>query len=147
MPALLAIYLRPAARLAVRSVTSAEAIAGVGLEGDHTTSGKRQVSLLSREAWNEACAELGQDVDPIVRRANLLVEGINLPETIGHSIQIGSIEIDIHGETRPCELLDDHGRIGLSNALRPNMRAGVYGTIRVGGQLRVGDTCASIKSD
>ena len=142
MPTLLAIYLRPAARQPARSVATAEATAGVGLQGDHTKSGKRQVTLLAHEAWLEACQELGQELDPSVRRANLLIDGIALGDCIGSTLKIGSIVIDVLGETKPCELLDDDGRTGLSEALRPHKRGGVYGTIRVGGQVHVGDICS-----
>lgn len=142
MARLLAIYLRPAARLPVRSVPSATAIANVGLDGDHTTSGKRQVTLLAIEAWRTACEELGKQIDPAVRRANLVVEGLDLAGSIGRSIRVGSIVLDIHGETRPCELLDDDGNVGLCAALRADRRAGVFGTVREGGELHVGAACS-----
>jgi MOSC domain-containing protein YiiM len=108
-----AIWLRPAARLPVRAVAEATAVAGVGLDGDHAGGGKRQVTLLSQEAWAAACADFGRDVDPAVRRANLLVSGVDLGACIGRSLQIGDVVIDVTGETRPCELLDDDGRTGL----------------------------------
>ena len=46
--------------------------------------------------------------------------------------------IELTGETRPCELMDDDGRVGLCAALRPDRRGGAYGVLRVGGELRVG---------
>lgn len=141
MPTLAAIYLRPAARLPVKSVEQAEAIAGHALVGDHAAPGKRAITILSRESWDDACREFGRDIDPGVRRANLLVTGIDLRATIGRSLRIGSVLIDVHGETRPCELLDDDGRVGLHAALRPERRGGVHGSIRTGGTLRVGDAC------
>ena len=139
MASLLAIYLRPAARLPVRAVQSVHAIANVGLDGDHAVSGRRQVTLLARESWQDACRELGQDVDPSVRRANLLVAGINLADCLGKTLRVGPVTIDVLGETRPCELLDDHGRIGLYAALRRERRGGVFGTVRIGGLLTRGD--------
>jgi MOSC domain-containing protein YiiM len=138
---LLAILLRPGARLPVRRVDEATAIAGLGLDGDHAGGGKRQVTLLAREAWERACAELGTPVDPAVRRANLLVEGIDLGACIGGSLQIGDVVVDVVGETRPCELLEGPGRTGLCAALRPERRGGVYGTVRTGGLLRIGASC------
>lgn len=139
MARLEAIYLRPAARLPVREVPRATAIAGQGLEGDHAGGGRRQVTILSREAWRDACAAFGRPVDPSVRRANLLVEGIDLASTIGTTLRIGSVTFEIVGETRPCELMDDDGRVGLYRSLRPERRGGVHGIVRVGGTLRVGD--------
>lgn len=139
MPTLRAIYLRPGARVPVRPVDHAVAITGEGLQGDHAVGGRRQVTLLSLEAWQAACADFGRDVDPAVRRANLLVEGLDLGAAIGGALRIGEVVIDCVGETRPCELMDDDGRIGLCASLRPDRRGGVHGTIRSGGALRVGD--------
>jgi len=55
---------------------------------------------------------------------------------------IGPVVIDVHGETRPCELMDDDGHVGLCAALRPERRGGVHGSIRTGGTLAVGDECS-----
>lgn len=134
-----AIFLRPAARLPVREVREAQAIPDTGLEGDHAGGGKRQITLLSREAWEGACRAFGREVEPSVRRANVLVSGIDLGATIGSSLRLGEVVVDVLGETRPCELMDDDGRVGLDAALRPERRGGVFGAIRTGGTLRVGD--------
>lgn len=137
-----AIYVRPAARLPVRQVEAATAVAGVGLDGDHAGGGRRQVTLLSREAWDAACAEFGRPLDPALRRANLLVSGVDLGACLGRTLRIGDVVIDVTGETRPCELMDQDGRVGLCAALRPEWRGGVFGTVRAGGTLRVGDACS-----
>jgi len=137
-----AIFLRPAARLPVRPVLRATAVVGQGLDGDHAGGGKRQVTILAREAWDDACRELGQDVEPAVRRANVLVSGVDLEAAIGATLRLGEVWIDVLGETRPCELLDDDGRVGLNAALRPARRGGVFGQVRVAGELAVGDPAA-----
>ena len=139
-----AIFLRPAARLPVRAVASAVAVAGVGLAGDHAGGGKRQVTLLSQEAWSAACAQLGRAVEPAVRRANLLVRGVDLGACIGKALRIGEVVIDVLGETRPCELLDDAGGVGLCAALRPDRRGGVFGAVRSAGELVVGAPVAVV---
>lgn len=133
-----AIHLRPGARVPVVRVERATAIANQGLDGDHAVGGRRQVTLLAVEAWRDACAVLGRDLDPSVRRANLLVEGVDLRAAIGGTITVGDVVVDVLGETRPCELMDDGGRLGLMAALRPERRGGVFGRIRAGGELRVG---------
>jgi MOSC domain-containing protein YiiM len=135
---LLAIHLRPGARVPVVTVARATAVADRGLDGDHAVGGRRQVTLLAAEAWRDACAELGRALDPAVRRANLLVDGVDLAAAIGGALAIGDVVIDVLGETRPCERMDDGGRLGLQAALRPARRGGVYGRIRAGGELRVG---------
>ena len=117
-PTLVAICLRPGARIPPTRVERATAVADTGLEGDHAHGGKRQVTLLSLEGWRAACAEFGRDLDPSTRRANLIVEGLDLANAIGCVITIGDVVIDVLGETRPCELMDDGGRLGLQQALR-----------------------------
>ncbi len=139
MGAVEAIYLRPGARVPVRSVPRAVARAGEGLEGDHAGGGRRQVTILSLEAWREACRELGADLDPGVRRANVLVSGVDLRACLGRRLRLGTVEVEVLGETRPCELMDDDGRIGLDAALRKDWRGGVFGAVRTGGTLAVGD--------
>lgn len=139
-----ALWLRPAARLPVQSVAQALAIAGRGLDGDHAGGGKRQITILSREAWDAACRTLGRALDPGTRRANVMVSGIDLPTVIGTTLQLGSVRVEVLGETRPCELMDDGGRLGLQAALRPERRGGVYGRILQGGTLQVGDACTIV---
>lgn len=136
---LAAIYLRPSARAPVKRVASAEAVAGRGLAGDHAGGGRRQVSLMSREAWADSCADLGAPrLDPGGRRANLLIEGLPLAAGIGKRIAVGPCLIAVVAELAPCRLMDDF-RPGLRGALKPDCRGGVYGRIVRGGALRVGD--------
>lgn len=133
------IFLRPSTRTPVREVAQVTALAGVGLDGDHAHGGKRQVTLLSIEGWAEACADLGgADLSPGGRRANLLVEGVDLGAAIGQRLRVGPIEVEVMGETKPCQLMDDV-QVGLMDALKPRVRAGVYGKILTGGVLRPGD--------
>jgi MOSC domain-containing protein YiiM len=133
------IFLRPSTRTPVREVQEATAVAGVGLEGDHAHGGKRQVTLISRAGWEEACAVLGKtDVSPGGRRANIVVEGVDLHAALGKRLKLGAIEVQVHAETRPCQLMDDVA-LGLWDALKPRLRAGVYASILTGGTVRVGD--------
>ena len=62
----------------------------------------RQVTILSLAAWNEAQQEIGQQMDPIFRRANLLVDDINFENTKGNILTIGDLKIELTGETKPC---------------------------------------------
>ena len=116
----------------------ARLIAGRGLEDDANFGKKRQVTLLSSEQWRDVCRELGEDLDPAVRRANLLVAGLDLPETRGRILAIGECRILVHGETRPCGNIDGvHS--GLRQALDPEWRGGIYGEVVDGGEIAVGD--------
>ena len=133
------IYLRPSARTPVREVEAAEAKVGSGLAGDHARGGKREVTLISREAWERACEELGEILEPSARRANLLLGGVDLAQSRGRKLQIGGVVLEINGETKPCQLMDDT-RLGLWDALKPEWRGGVYARVLTGGELRVGDS-------
>jgi MOSC domain-containing protein YiiM len=147
MGKLLQIWLRPSARTPVRAVPRAEAVAGQGLEGDHAGGGKRQVTLIAREAWADALRELGgAPLDASARRANLLVEGLELGAAIGRRLRVGPIELQVEGETRPCGLMDD-ARPGLRDALAPACRGGVYARILAGGPLQVGDEVALLDAE
>jgi len=133
------IYLRPSARTPVREVTQVCALTGRGLEGDHAGGGARQVTILSEEAWEAARQDLGGlEIDPGGRRANVVVRGVVLKESIRGGLRIGDCLIRVAGETRPCRLMDDCTP-GLQKALDPDCRGGVYGRILVGGEITVGD--------
>jgi MOSC domain-containing protein YiiM len=119
-------------------VLFAEAVAGRGLAGNANQGGKRQVTLIDESRWKEACAELGVDVDPSARRANVMLRGIDLENTHGRTLRIGPMLVRIHNMTRPCEQMDD-AQQGLRAALGPRWRAGAYGEIVEGGVIRVGD--------
>ena len=46
-----------------------------GVIGDHGSSRRRQITLLSTEQWQTTCTEVGSDVAWTTRRANLLISG------------------------------------------------------------------------
>ena len=133
-----AIWLKRARRLPMDDYDSAHLRAGEGILGNANLKGKRQITLLDADRWAEMCEELGTQVDPRLRRANLFVRGIDLRDSRGRVIQVGSCRIQIHGETRPCRLMDD-GHPGLQKALDPDWRGGAYGEALDDGEIRVGD--------
>ena len=105
--------------------------------------GKRQVTVLSLEAWQTACAELGVELPWTTRRANILVSGITFSaDDVGKILQIGDVRLQITVETDPCNRMDEQHH-GLMAALTPNWRAGVCCRVLSGGQIRVNDpmTC------
>src|SRR5690606_28393765 len=110
-----------------------------GVAGDwRGKPGPRQVTVLSASAWQDACRELGADLPWTLRRANLLVEGIDLRRTTGTVLAIGPVRLLITGEVDPCSRMDEQHR-GLTEALRPEWRGGVSCTVLEGGPLAVGD--------
>lgn len=134
---LLEIFVFPERRAPAQAVSEVEAIQDQGLAGDHPRTGKRQVTLLSLETWQETMGELGAALPASARRANLVVTGVDLPGSVGRRLRIGDVVIQVEGETTPCDRMEEQ-RAGLRDALVPRMRGGVFGRVTTGGQLRAG---------
>jgi MOSC domain-containing protein YiiM len=118
-------------------VDGAELIAGRGLAGNADQGGWRQVTVIDEEAWRAATAELGVDVDPSARRANVMIRGLDLEKSRGKRLILGDCVINIRGENPPCRLMDQ-----MQVFLKPHWRAGIFGEIVHGGTIRVGDKVA-----
>lgn len=106
-------------------------------------SGRRQVSLIEADGWAAAVADLGlsEAVAPPwhARRANLLVEGLQLPRESGKVIAIGvSLRIEVSQECDPCSRMEEVAP-GLKAALTPDWRGGVLGRVLSDGEIAVGD--------
>jgi MOSC domain-containing protein YiiM len=83
-------------------------------------------------------AELGTDLDPSMRRANLLLSGVDLQNTRGRRLLVGTCVLRIGGETRPCERMDDVWR-GLQAIMRARWGGGAFAEVIRGGEIGVGD--------
>lgn len=120
------------------AVNEAEAVQGRGLKNNANQGGKRQVTLIDESRWREAQDQLGIDVDPRTRRANVMLRGIDLERTNGRLLRVGECVVRIYGETRPCEQMEE-AQAGLREALRPRWRGGAFAEVVTGGTIRVGD--------
>ena len=101
---------------------------------------KRQVSLIERGDWDAAMAELGVDHHWSARRANLLVEGLDLPRQAGAVVRIGAdVALEIVTECDPCSRMEEI-EPGLKAALTPDWRGGALTRVISGGDIRVGDS-------
>jgi MOSC domain-containing protein YiiM len=100
---------------------------------------KRQVSLMELSDWRAATAEIGAEVEWQRRRANLLVDGLDLPQRAGAILRIGeTARIETTMECDPCIRMEQVAS-GLMEALRPDWRGGVLGRVLSEGEIRVGD--------
>ena len=132
------IWIKRAHRGKMDPAERASLVASRGLVGNANQGGHRQVTLLSDEHWRELTAHLDSP-DPISRRANLLLTGIDLRDSRGKTLRIGGCRIRIHGETRPCERMDE-ACDGLRSALSVPWGGGAFGEILDDGEIAVGDS-------
>lgn len=133
-----AIWVKRMKRGPMDPVSLARLVAGRGIAGNANQGGRRQVTIIERELWERAIAEIGSDAAPTTRRANLMVSGLPLAGTRGKTLEIGDCRIRIYGETKPCWQMEE-AVPGLQEALQPEWRAGAFGEVLVGGEIRVGD--------
>lgn len=149
---LLGIARRGRPRAPMETIESVQVTVAAGVEGDYkgvrrgTSTGQRQVAVLPIEGWRDACAELGRELRWTVRRANLLVEGLDLKEQAGARLGIGRVLLEITGEVDPCERMDAQAP-GLTRALEPAWRGGVSCRVLRDGTIRIGDPIDFLPAD
>lgn len=119
-------------------------VAGAGLASEPGRKPNRGVTLLSASVWRSVCQSLGRELPWHLRRANVLVDGLDLASSIGHVLALGPTRIHIHGETRPCGLMDQ-AYPGLRAALIGECKGGVHGEVLTGGDIAVGDSVVVTK--
>lgn len=132
------IFVKRSKRGPMDAADCATLAAGRGIDGNANQGGKRQVTLLSRERWEELMASLDADLEPRARRANVVLSGIDLENSRGRTLRIGACRLLVHGETRPCEQMEE-ALPGLQAAMRARWGGGAFAEVIAGGQIAVGD--------
>lgn len=137
---LLGIAQRSKKRAPMEVLSSAEITFVQGVQNDSRgkNRNKRQVTVLTSEAWLEACADLNASLPWTFRRANLLIGGLPLEQTTGKKLRIGTVLLEITGELEPCQRMDEQF-LGLTHALEKNWRGGVTCKLLSEGTIRVED--------
>lgn len=117
---------------------SVELVAQQGIKDNANQKGRRQVTIIEQEVWARLMEELGGDLDPSHRRANLMVSGLSLKDSRGKTLRIGNCLIAIKGETKPCNLMEET-LAGLREAMFPDWQGGAFGQVLEDGVIHVGD--------
>ena len=138
MGTLQGIWVKEARGEPMTAVDEAKALAGQGFDGGIREASTRQLTVLAAETWADVEATLGVSVDPALRRAHLLVDGLDLAGTTGRVLRVGDLRLEITGETKPCHQMDA-AVDGLRDALEPDWRGGAHGMGRGDATVRGGD--------
>lgn len=110
-----------------------------GLDGDRRGRQEgRQITLLSKEAWEAACSESGGLLAWTTRRANILISDVDFDQAMGQDIWIGDVHLKVTEETEPCSLMEE-AQSGLRARMSVNWRGGVRCAVLSGGTINVGD--------
>lgn len=139
MAKLLGIAMKQKKRAPMQTMDSAHISLDKGVENDFRGKpSRRQVTLMSLKAWQAANEILNKDLPWTTRRANLLVDELELENTTGQTITIGAVELLITQETDPCERMQEAAE-GLFDALKDHWRGGVCCRVISEGLITLGD--------
>lgn len=138
MGVLVAIWRKRVHRGPMDSLQQVQLQAGQGMQGNTDVGGRRQVTIIEREVWQQHMAALGGSLDPSARRANLMISGCALRDSRGRVLQIGSSRVRILGETKPCERMEE-ALPGLRDRMRPDWGGGAFGEVLDDALIAVGD--------
>jgi len=136
-----AIWLKRMRRGPMDPVAEARLVAGRGLVGNANQGGKRQVTLIEREIWEDLLRATDASAPPQTRRANLMVSGFPLARSRGRVLRVGGAggcRLRVYGETKPCERMEE-AVPGLRAAMFPDWRGGAFAEVLDDGAIRVGD--------
>jgi MOSC domain-containing protein YiiM len=137
------IGLRGVRRQPMTVVSEANAIASLGLEGDHrvekTPGSGRQVTLISTEFIEQTAHFLGRaSIDPAILRRNLVVTGVNLHALRYQQFFIGEAIFEATALCHPCSRMES--ALGKGGVAAMIGHGGLCAKILKSGVIRVGDT-------
>ena len=144
------IGVRPKRREPLLSVDKVNAVAGLGLEGDHrmtkSPGSGRQITLISQEFIDQIAYFTGHStIEPAVLRRNLVVSGINLNGLRRQRFKIGEALFEATQLCHPCARMEQAlGRGGVAAMMG---HGGLCAKILEDGVICVGDTVKVMMPD
>jgi len=138
MAVLHGIWIKRAHRGRMDAAVRATLVAGTGLATNANQGGRRQVTVIDLERWHELMDRLGADLETSARRANLVIDSLDLFDSRGKTLRVGTTRLHILGETRPCERMEE-ALPGLQAAMRERWGGGAFAEVIHGGEIAVGD--------
>ncbi len=137
------IGVRPRRREPLMAVTEAEAVADLGLRGDHrmtkTPGSGRQVTFISREFVTQIEQHLGtNDLDPAVLRRNIVVSGINLNALRRQQFWFGEALFEATQLCHPCARME--AELGPGGVVAMMGYGGLCTKVLQTGQIAIGDS-------
>jgi len=140
------IFIAPEAAAPMQSVGEAQAVPGVGLQGDRYAAQKgtfskplpdREITLIEAEAVEALRGEYDVAMAPSEARRNLVTRGVPLNHLVGREFQVGNVRIRGIRLCEPCNHLE--GLTGKPVIKYLAHRAGLRAQILTAGVVRVGD--------
>ena len=150
-PTVVAIFITDKSAEPMRSVTSIEAVASRGLQGDRKfrdpshpkkDTPDREVTLIESEAIEAVNRDYVLKLDAIETRRNILTRGVALNHLVGREFSVGPVRMRGLELCEPCKHVEALTRPGIMRSLVH--RGGLRAQILEGGMIRVGDAIASV---
>lgn len=144
------ILVRTKHRGSIASLEETQAIAGIGLNGDHrqdktpNPEAKRQVTLIQAEHLDVVSKLLKKDsINPAETRRNLVVSGINLTALKDKQFKIGEALFEGTGFCHPCSRMEENLGEGGYNAMRGH--GGITARVLQNGRISLKDSVTFLK--
>lgn len=141
-----AIWLKRVRRGPMDAVDAAELVEDRGLVGNANQGGRRQVTIIEQEVWQELMSDFNAALPPETRRANLMISGIRLEQSRGSILEIADCRLELLGEVKPCERMEE-ALPGLRQAMYSEWRGGAFGRVLTGGRIAVGDAVTLLNAN
>ncbi len=146
------LHVAPAAAAPMQTVSSVEAVVGLGLQGDryfnkvgtfsNDPGSGRHVTLIESEAIEALEREYHVEIDAALARRNVVTRGTALNHLVGRRFTVGPVMLRGTRLCEPCAHLEKLTRPGTLRGLIH--RGGLRAEIVSGGVIRVGDAIAPL---